>query len=179
MDIDLTPLLVKKWQPYRRTLGRFNSSEVFFLNNGSTTPEEWLKPKERPVEDILKMWSGVGMHDQLDKLLGKEFSEKKREFFYKDITIVGKVDYLPPNAGEVWEFKTSDKKMKEMKPWHEHQVKMYATMFEVPKGLVYQPVQNKAGLYLKHLGTVERDDAWFQEELEKLYQFSLRIKNIL
>ena len=178
MDIDLTPILQKKMGPRSRTRGRYNSSELYFINNGLTSPEEWLHPKERPVKDILNMWGGIGMHNQLEDLLGKEHSEKKREFFYKDITLVGKVDYMPPRANQVWEFKTSEKAMKEAKPWQEHQVRLYTTMFEVAEGLVYQPVQNKNGIYLKHLGTFGRDDEWFRGELEKLYEFHLRVEKL-
>jgi hypothetical protein len=68
--------------------------------------------------------------------------------------------------------------MTSSKPWHDHQVKLYCTMFEKKNGLVYQPVKNDSGVYLKHIGTVERDDAWFQKELEKLYVFHQRVEHL-
>jgi hypothetical protein len=163
--------------PHPRVMGRFNSSELYFINHGLITPEEWLNPKNKSTKEILTMWSGIGMHNQLEDLLGKENCEKKVEFVYKDIVLVGKADYFPPSKkNEVWEFKTSEKKMETSKPWQDHQVKLYCSMFEKKNGLVYQPVKDDNGIYLKHLKTVERDDLWFEKELKKLYTFYLKIK---
>ena len=178
-DIDLTKRLRQKMGSRPRTRGRYNSSELYAILNGWTTPEQWLNAPEKTVEEILRMWSGIGVHGQLEDLMGKEYSEKKREFHYKDITLVGKADFLPPHKkNEVWEFKTSDTAMNKAKPWAEHQAKLYATMFEKKYGLIYQPVQNKDGLFLKHLGTVDRDDKWVEAELEKLYEFHLKVEKL-
>jgi hypothetical protein len=65
------------------------------------------------------------------------------------------------------------------KPWHEYQVKLYCTMFERPRGVVLQPVENKDGLYLKEIGYVTRDDQWFADEMAKLYAFHLTVEEIL
>lgn len=162
-----------------RVRGRYNSSELYFVNNGLTTPMQWMNSPERSMKEILTMWGGTGMHNQLEDLLGKENAEHKVEFVYKDIVLVGKADFLPPEKpDEVWEFKTSDKKMTIAKPWHEHQVKLYCTMFGKEKGLVFQPLQNSEGIYLKHLKTVDRDDAWFESEMEKLYIFHQRLEEV-
>lgn len=179
MDVDLTPILKQKMCTRPRTRGRYNSSELYFINNGSTTPEQWLNSPERETNEILTMWAGIGAHNQLEDLLGRENCEKKAEIVYKGIILVAKADFIPPRTNdEVWEFKTSEKKMTKAKPWHEHQVKLYCTMFNKEKGLVFQPLQDKNGLYLKHLGTVQRDDAWFEKELEKLYQFHLKVEKL-
>jgi len=179
MDINLTPKLKSKMNSRPRVRGRYNSSELYFINNGSTTPEQWLKQPERKVKEMLMMWNGIGIHNQLEDLMGKENSEKKQEMVYKGIILVGKADYMPPDKlNEVWEFKTSERKMSYPKPWHEHQVKLYCTMFNKDKGLIYQPLKNDDGIYLKHLGTVERDDKWFEGEMEKLYQFHLKVEEL-
>lgn len=179
MDVDLTQKLRKKMSGRSRVRGRYNSSELFFINNGSTTPEQWINAPGRTMKEILTMWGGIGMHNQLEDLMGKEHSEKKAEFAYKDIILVGKADFMPPDKpDEVWEFKTSERKMTTSKPWHDHQVKLYCTMFKKPIGRVYQPLQNVDGIYLKHLGTVTRDDAWFEREMEKLYEFHLRVEEL-
>lgn len=178
-DIDLTGRLKKKMGTRPRVRGRYNSSELYFVNNGMTTPEQWINPSDKSVKEILTMWNGIGMHNQLEDLLGKEHSEKKVEYSYKGIILVGKVDYLPPDLpDEVWEFKTSEKKMTSSKPWHDHQVKLYCTMFEKDHGLVYQPLRDTDGIYLKHLKTVDRDDVWFNTEMEKLYQFHLKLEEL-
>lgn len=166
-----------------RVRGRYNSSELYFILHGSdrfkVTPEAWLNPKDKTIKDVLNMWSGIGMHNQLEDLLGKEHSEKKKEYFYKGMTLVGKADFMPPHKlDHVWEFKTSEKLMTEAKPWHLHQVKLYTTMFEKQHGDVYQPIQDADGMYLKHVGAVERDDAWFIAELEQLYQFHLEVEKL-
>jgi hypothetical protein len=51
-------------------------------------------------------------------------------------------------------------------------------MFDKSKGIIYQPVQDDNGIYLKHLNTVERDNKWFEKELEKLYQFHLKVEKL-
>lgn len=175
-DINLTPKFKVKMNARPRVRGRFNSSELWFINNGRITPEEWLHPTDRSVKELLTMWAGTGTHSQLEDLLGKEHSEKKIEFVYKDIVLVGKADYLPPNKNEVWEFKTSIKLMDKAKPWHLNQVGLYTSMFQKSIGKIYQPVQDDNGIYLKDLGTVKRDDVWFFRELEKLYVFHNKVE---
>lgn len=177
MDLNLTPKLIEKMNARPRTRGRYNSSELYFINNGSVTPEQWLNPPQREAKEILKMWDGIGIHNQLQDLLGLEYSEQKQIFVYRDIVIVGKADFTPPHLpDEVWEFKTSERKMTSSKPWHDHQVKQYCTMFGKDRGSIFQPVRNGDGIYLKHLKTVDRDDKWFESELEKLYEFHKKVE---
>ena len=177
MDIDLTQKLRQKMNSKSRVRGRYNSSELYFINAGLTTPQQWLRPVDKEMKEVLTMWAGIGMHNQLEDLFGKDNCEAKKEVVYKNIVLVGKADYLPPDKqDEVWEFKTSEKAMKDSKAWHDHQVKLYCTMFNKKYGKIYQPVQNKDGVYLKHLKTVDRDDKWFEQELEKLYQFHLKVE---
>ena len=179
MDIDLTQKLRQKMSSRPRVRGRYNSSELYFINNGSTTPEQWLKRPEKSIKEILMMWNGIGMHNQIQDIMGKEYSESKKEFVYKDIVLVGQVDFLPPDKlDEVWEIKTSEKTMEKAKPWHSVQTKLYCTMFNKGIGKIYQPVRNEEGIYLKHLGTVERNDQWFEGEIEKLYQFHERLEKL-
>jgi hypothetical protein len=179
MDIDLTKKLREKMGGRPRVRGRYNSSELYFINNGSVSPEQWLHQSEKPMKDILNMWNGIGIHNQLEDLLGKEHSEKKVEFVYKNLVLVGKVDFMPPDKiDEIWEFKTSERKMEKSKPWQEHQVRLYCTMFNKKQGLIYQPIKDSNGIYLKHLGTIERDDKWFEEEMEKLHIFHLKVEDL-
>jgi len=179
MDIDLTQRLKNKMASRPRVRGRYNSSEMYGIIIGWTTPEQWFNAPEKPIKDILNMWSGIGMHNQLENLMGAEFSEKKVEFPYKGIILVAKADYLPQHKPEeVWEFKTSDHTLEKAKPWHEYQAKLYTSMFNKQRGMIYQPVQAENGIFLKHIGTVERDDKWFEEELQKLYIFHEKVEKL-
>lgn len=174
VGVNITDKLVKSMAPYPRTIGRYSASEVYFIVNGLTTPEQWLNPPERTVKEMITMWNGTGMHNQIQGLLGgKNFQEEKRVVTLGKITVVGKADFLPENKNEVWEFKTSDRRMKEAKPWALHQTQLYCTMFEKETGRVFQPLvpKDKSGIYLGLLGEVKRDDAWFDGELSKLETF--------
>lgn len=182
-DINLTSKLKQKMAGRSRVRGRYNSSELYAINygfkSGKLTPEQWLHAPERTVKEMLTMFNGIGGHNQIQSLLDPKYCENKVEFVYKDIVLVAKADYMPPDKlDEVWELKTSEKLMTKMKPWQEHQVKLYTTMFNRPVGVVYQPVSNDEGIYLKDLGRVERDDAWFGKELEQLYAFHLEVENL-
>ena len=179
MDIDLTDKLREKMKSYPRTRGRYNSSELYYITKGYTTPEEWFNSPEKDMKQITDMWNGIGAHNQIQELLGKQFCEKKAELVYKDIILVAKGDFFPPALpDEVWELKSSDKLMKIAKPGHIYQAKIYCSMFNKKTGTVFQPIQNKDGVYLKDLGSVERDDKWFESQLELLYQFHLQVEKL-
>jgi len=139
----------------------------------------WLNPKERTVEENLRMFTGSWEHNKIQSLLDPNFCEKKVVFPYKDICLVSKADYLPPERpDQVYEFKTSSKLMQKSKPYHDFQVKIYCSIFGKQQGIVYQPVQNKDGIYLKQIGSVERDDIWFQEQLRLLYIFHEKVERL-
>lgn len=184
MDINLTQKLRQKMASRSRVRGRYNSSEVYAITHGfrsgKLTPEEWMHSPEKTTKELLAMWSGTGMHNQIQGLLGgRDYKEEKVEYVYKDIILVAKADFIPPNKpDEVWELKTSEKLMEKMKPWAEHQVKMYCTMFGKKKGTIYQPVQDDDGIYLKDIGRVERDDVWFESEMQMLYAFHQRVEEL-
>ena len=69
--------------------------------------------------------------------------------------------------------------MESAKPWHILQVQLYCTMFNKDKGVVFQPLQDESGVYLKHLITVDRNDEWYQEQLENLYKFHLKVLKVV
>ena len=122
---------------------------------------------------------GVCLHRQIQDLLDRKYEEPKKDFVYKDIFLVGKLDYVfPNNPDEILEFKTSLETIEEAKPWQVHQLKMYCTMFNKPFGTVYQPMMDSNGIYLRDIGQVERDDIWAEKELEKLYNYHLRLEKI-
>jgi len=178
-DINLTPKLQQKMSSRPRVRGRYNASEMYFIINGSTTPEQWLNPSEKKVKEMLTMWDGIGTHNQIQDLLGKDHCEMKKEWVYKGIILVGKVDFMPPNSpDDLWEIKSSERKMTTAKPWHEYQAKLYCTMFNKKRGLIYQPVKNSEGVYLKHLGTVEKSDGWFEIEMIKLFEFHEKVERL-
>ena len=73
MDINLTPKLQQKMSSRSRIRGRYNASEIYFIVNGLTTPEEWMNPPKKKVKEMLTMWNGIGTHNQIQDLLGKEY----------------------------------------------------------------------------------------------------------
>jgi hypothetical protein len=177
-DIDLTPLLKKSFNARSRTRGRYNSSEIYALLAGWTTPEQWMHAPDKTVAEMLNMWSGTVIHKQIQELLQRDYKEEKQTLEYRGMTLVGKADWLPPGIDEVHEFKTSEVEMKKGKPWAEHQTKLFCTLFKKSKGLIFQPVTHKDGLFLKHISTVERDDEWVKGELDKLYEFHMRLEQL-
>ena len=175
-DINLTPILEKKMASRPRVRGRYNSSEMWAITHGFLTPEEYFKPKPRAALDLTRMWSGIVIHEQVQQLLGQP-KEKKVEHKVGGITLVAKADYIPLDVDdEVWEFKTSEIEMDKAKTWHIEQTKLYCTLFEKQRGCIYQPVQNNSGLFLKLVGVVERDDMWFNKQIEKLLSFHGRVE---
>ena len=169
-DIDLTPKLIEKFGKKYNKIGRYSVSGIYAIFARWTKPEDYFKEGYNDFIGIKRMWAGVINHDFIESLLEKDKCEQKVVYQYRDIEIVGKSDYLP-NEDEVWDFKTSDSVMDKAKPWAEHQIKMYCTMFNRKVGRLYQPVLQGEQYILKHLGSVERDDAWFNEQCAKLYKF--------
>lgn len=180
-DLNLTPLLRQKFESYPRTIGRYSSSELFYLINGKTTPYEWLNPPTKPLPLVLAMWNGALVHDHVQRLLPADYNEVKFEYEYTipgtndTIILVAKIDHLPNHVDEVWEFKTSKVEMPEAKAEHEFQSRLYCTITKRPIAKVFQPVQHSSGLYLKHLKTVTRDDVWFEEQMKKLAEFHYQV----
>ena len=179
-DIDLTPALKERLKPYDRKRGRYNSSEIYGITHGYITPMQWMFPDEREVAGLLRMWNGILVHDHVQRLLPAKQNEVKKEYTKDGITLVAKVDHLPLEAHDnsVWEIKSSEDEMDKSKPSHDYQSRLYCTIFERPQSKVFQPVQDANGLYLKHLGTIERDDVWFEQEWEKLKQFNYQVEEL-
>lgn len=182
MDINLNSRLIESMKTHPRKRGRYSASELYFILNGRTTPEDWLNPKEKTIEEMITMFNGTLIHHAVQEVLSRNYVEEKREWSDFGITIVGKADYLPgpkdgvPDLDQVWELKSSVRLMEKFKPWHEHQVKMYCSLFGRDTGKIFQPIMGKKSIGLKLLGTVERDDQWFMEQVNKLMEFNRRVE---
>ncbi len=182
-DIDITDLLHNKLGKKRRKIGRYNCSDLYAIKAGWLTPEKFLMGEEVDFLGLMRMLSGIIIHEKIQMLLEKDACEVKVEYPYQDIVLVGKADYLPPSEpNEVWDFKTSEKIMDKAKPWGLHQVKMYATMFDKEVGVIYQPVIVRDGddgkIILRDKGRVDRDDLWFEKEMGMLYSFHEKVKKL-
>jgi hypothetical protein len=181
--IDLTARLKKEFAPYKRTIGRYNSSELYGIVNGYLTPDEWISPKEPAVENMLKMMNGTVVHNFIQRILPVEGNEVKKVYtnpLFPEISLVAKVDHLPLEKVDnaIWELKTDEEELDKAKASHLFQVKLYCTVFERPKGYIYQPVQTKDSLFLKCVGEVDRDDAWFHRQFASLYAFHLQVMDL-
>jgi len=162
---------------YPRKRGRYNASELYGIVNKYLSPQDWISPPEKDIVSMLRMWSGILVHDHIQRLLPPNTNEVKKEHYHNGIVLVAKADNVPtPPSDEVWEFKSSATAMDSSKPSHDYQVRLYCSIFERQKGLVFQPVQSSKGLFLKRIGTIERDDKWFEQELEKLYIFHKKVE---
>lgn len=182
-DIDLTPKLKAKMLSRPRVRSRYNSSELFFLVGDKVppsfrvTPEKFLKVEEKDIKQCMDMWNGIGVHEQIQGFFNKANCEIKTEYFYEGLTLVAKADHIPPEPNEpIHEYKSSIKLMKEMKPWHEYQAKLYCTLFKREKAVIYQPLQDESGIYLKAIGEVTRDDVWFEAQMKKLKEFDTKVQ---
>ena len=176
MDIDLTKVFLESFKK-KRILGRYNVSEIWGINNGYTAPQEYLSPKPTSLLEALRMKEGTLKHLLVGECLeriGWEI-EKKIEYPYKDIIIIGKADGIKDDM--VVEIKTSDKIIAQAKRWHIDQLKFYLSMFQKPTGIVFQPIKTADKLFLKEIGQVKRGDMWFKNQLEKLYQFHQKLLN--
>jgi len=174
-DIDLTEKLRAKLGTKYRKVGRYSVSDLYAMDAGWLTPYTWLHPEPVDFVGLTRMLNGIVMHEKIQMLYPKEDCEIKLVYKYKDIELVGKCDYLPKDSMEIWDFKTSEKVMDKMKPWAKNQIKCYCTMFDREIGKIYQPIIKGEKLLLKDCGSVGRDDEWFQKQLEKLYQFHLKV----
>lgn len=176
--IDLTKELLEELGEHKNKIGRYSCSQIWGMLNGYLKPEDYLKPEKKPLKEVLKMWSGTMKHEMVSKLLtrkGYEVEQKKEmEMPENGFVIVGKCDAINPD--EVVEIKTSDKLL-ESKRWYEFQLKLYLTMFDRPKGKIFQPVFNDK-LYLKELAVVERDDNWFNSQMLKLKDYHNKLLKI-
>lgn len=186
-EIDLTPLLKKRFAPYPRTIGRFSVSDIWAICNKNRygepykSPEEWLHQPEPDLEGMLRMYNGIIQHEQIQFMLDKERCEVKKEYPYKGLMIVAKADYLPPIEEDVngWEFKTSDKVLEKSKTWHNWQAKIYCTLYERPAWSLLQPIISNGKLVLREVGTVKRDDEWVFKQFDKLLDFHEEILKLV
>lgn len=175
-DLDLTPLLTKRFAPYPRTLGRYSVSDIWAILSRNWKGEryksahEWLHQSPPDLEGMLRMYNGIIQHEQVQGMLAKEKCEVKKVLPYKNLSIVAKADYLPDDP-EGWEFKTSAEPLDKSKKWHDWQGRFYCTMFDRPVWAILQPVIKDSKLMLREIGRVERDDEWVYERLEELLEF--------
>jgi hypothetical protein len=151
---------------HEKKLHRYSASNIYALLKGWEKPETYLEPKIFNFKEAFRMWQGINKHKEIQELLPEYEQEVKIEKEIDGLTIVGMADLM--NKEEILEIKTSTKLHQKAKPWHTHQLKLYLTLFEKPKGSVVQPVTSNKGLSLKTIGTYERDDEWFKGEIEKL-----------
>lgn len=174
-DIDITPMLQNKLGKKYRKVGRYSVSDLYAIQARWLTPETWLHPEAPDFRGLLNMWNGIIVHEKIQMLYPTECCEIKVEYKYKDIVLVGKCDYLPKDSDELIDFKTSMQVIEKKKPWSIHQIKCYLTMFNRKIGILYQPIVKGEKIILKDVGQTERDDIWFEKQLEALYRFHERV----
>jgi len=183
MRIDLTKRLVDKTNQEKRTntIGRYSISNIWAINNNYLSPKQFLEGEEFDFISAFRMFQGTWKHRQLEDLLKNDYPvEQKKEMEIKadgeTFTIVGIADIQDfIDKKDVCDFKTSQE-LKVAKRWDLAQVKAYLTLFEKPKGYILQPRYTKNALWLEVIGETDRDDDWFNKEMNKLAQFHRRLK---
>jgi CRISPR/Cas system-associated exonuclease Cas4 (RecB family) len=162
--IDLTNYLIEPKK--ERKLNRFSCSEIYYLINGYTPIKEYIEGKKRKVEEYWDMTLGKIKHQWIQECLKNDYHvELKKEIKIDEIEIVGMADLLTKDYGiEIKTGKLRDKSTKA----HEHQAKLYCTLFEVPKFYIVQPVISNDKAILKEIGIVYRDDKWFANQVSKI-----------
>jgi len=150
-----------------RKLNRFSVSDLYYLLQGWTSLEEHINGKNIPLMQLWDMKKGEQKHQWIqDSPQFKEMEcEIKRVCEVDGLEIVGRADALAKDYGV--EIKTG-KARETASRSQEYQAKMYCTMFEKPIFYIVQPYINNEMAYLKTIGVVERDDKWFQKQVEKI-----------
>jgi len=177
MDIDLTTHILG--QKKVRKLNRFSCSEAYYLLNGWTKIDDYVKGKEFTVKEAYIMLLGSLKHQAIQEWLKEEYQvEVKKEITIGEIEIVGMADllHLEPIGDKPKllkgdygiEIKTSDKLKDKASKGHEFQARMYCSLFEVPYFIIMQPVLAGNKCILKEIGRVKRNDKWFGGIINKL-----------
>ena len=177
--IDLTNTLIDLYTPRERTIGRYNSSDLFGIVRGWVSPEEYIFGRKVDAVGAYRMWQGKWKHEQIQELLRKigYTCEEKVEYEFNGLTLVGKVDAR--KVDHILEIKTSELVMDKAKESARYQARLYVNLFQVKKGYVVQPIVKSNRLLLKYLGEVKPDDEWFQEQLKLLEIFHNRLTKIV
>lgn len=174
--IDLTESLISHYAIRPGIVGRYSVSGIWGINNGFTSVKEFLSGKKVTAKEAIRMSNGKWKHNQIQELLGTHYKiEEKVEKIMVGVgwKLVGKVDFM--DDGTIYEIKTTDFLLTAPKPWHESQVKLYCTLFERPVGHIVQPIIKDGHLILKLVGSVKRDDMWFEDEMLKLNEFHKKL----
>lgn len=174
MDKDLTQKLRIRMNSSSRIRGRYNASDLYYITNGLMTPEEWMKPKQKDIGELVINFSVLGMFDKIIDLLKGDFKEEKAESEYEGVTLVGRCALLSTSKSEAWVLDYNE----EVQPEKEYLLKLYCSMFSRDVGLLYQPVSDKNGFYLKNLLKVDRNDLWFGEQIQKLFAFHKEVEKL-
>ena len=185
-------MLVQKTkdESFSYTPGRYPLSQLWGIKEGYMTPGEYVEGEDYDFTSAYNIWNGVAKHSMLEDLFGKydynveEKKVKEIEVNGSKFEIVGKADIQDLVDDEsVEDFKTSVNLI-EGKPWSNYQVKIYCTVFEKPKGYILQPrikkVKGKVvDAWLEVLSEVERDDDWFNKQMEELEKFHCKVMNYI
>jgi len=170
MKIDLTDYL--KGEPRERKLNRFSCSELFYLLQGWTEIDDYVKGKKFTPTELWRMKLGTLKHQYIEEHL-KELgytTELKKEFKYGDIEIVGMADAFKKDDHGI-EIKTSEKLKQRSSRAHDYQARLYCSIFDVPQFHIMQPVISGNKALLKEIGAVKKNDAWFSKQLDKINEF--------
>ena len=169
-------------------------------------PKDYFDIEEVNFTSAMRMVNGIQAHELIQRYLDPAKNEIKYEYYYYGdqdprnfsrivpkypnkapalegdladflFVVVGQIDHLPDDA--VWEFKSSENKMSSSKDYQDHQAKLYCTICDRPKAIIFQPLITSDRFFLNKIGEVSRDDEWFAGEMRKLLNYHQRLELIL
>lgn len=171
--IDLTGRLLDSYNknPKQNVIGRYSVSKLYsMLGADWLPPEKYLSTEPVDFEGAMNMWNGTWKHQMVQSLLPEYQKEIKKVMKFnidgQQFEIVGMCDAIADDHG--LEIKTSSKLHTDSKRWHDHQARIYCTMFEREVFKVVQPVVSKDKVQLNILKEIKRNDTWFNKEMVKL-----------
>lgn len=167
--IDLTANLNEYHKNKERVIGRYRASELYFLLK--EPPENYFKPKNFTMEEMIGMWRGTMKHKGIQDLLTSWEHEKPNEIDYGGFVLRAKCDCYKPDTILEIKTKRNGNVMDKASSWQIFQLRTYLGMYQVPWGKVVQPVILGGKLKLKVLAEVAKNDKWYQDVIEQVREY--------
>lgn len=164
----------------RENLSKVRVSECYKIVSGRMTLKEFVYGEETKPLSTYVMDSGTKKHEMIEGYLKDDYlMEQPIRKEVNGITITGTADMIKGDT--IYDLKTSFNMLK-CKEDYLYQVTLYLSLFDKQHGKIVQPIRSAIDfkkpddfrVYLKTLGTCERDDEWFNQQVLLLKDFCER-----
>ena len=118
-----------------RVKGRYNSSELYNIIKGKTTPKNFKKERDIDEKGVQLISRGIASEDYLTKVFTEmevkcESQAKKVIDISEGITLVAKLDFLFKDR--IIEVKHPSRTFTEIPPWYQYQCEAYYRAYNLP-----------------------------------------------